>query len=92
MGLFDNGLKIGNPIVLGIGALVLTPVLLPLATSVLRPMAKATIKSGFILVNRGRELVAETVEMIADITAEVREEMALNHENPVAGSGPEEIP
>ena len=29
MALFDNGLKIGTPILLGIGVLILAPVLVP---------------------------------------------------------------
>jgi hypothetical protein len=75
MALFDNGLKIGTPILLGIGVLILAPVIAPVAASVLKPLAKATIKTGLSLVQKGRELISEAVESFEDITAEVKAEL-----------------
>ena len=61
-----KGLAIGP----GIGAvgLVLVPAL--------RPVAKAALKSGILLVEKGRELVAEAGETLEDVVAEVRAELA----------------
>lgn len=75
MALLDNGFKIGTPILLGIGALLLAPMIIPAAASVLKPLAKATVKSGLLFVQKGRELLADTAEALEDITAEVRAEL-----------------
>jgi hypothetical protein len=80
--LFDNGFKIGTPILLGVGALILAPMIIPAAASILKPLAKATVKSGLLLVHRGRELIAETAEALEDITAEVRAELIAERAGP----------
>jgi hypothetical protein len=80
--LFDNGLKIGTHILLGVGALILAPMFIPAAASVLKPLAKATVKSGLLLVQKGRELLAETAEAFEDITAEVQAELIAERAGP----------
>ncbi|MGA2027682.1 MAG: DUF5132 domain-containing protein [Syntrophobacteraceae bacterium] len=92
MALFDNGLKIGAPILLGIGVLILAPVIAPVAASVLKPLAKATIKTGLSLVQKGRELMSEAVESFEDITAEVKAELIAERAGPVANPQADEVP
>ncbi|GLI34666.1 DUF5132 domain-containing protein [Desulforhabdus amnigena] len=75
MALFDNGLKMGTGIAVGIGALILAPVVLPVVGSVVKPLLKATIKGGIILFEKGREAIAETAEVLEDIAAEAKAEL-----------------
>jgi len=63
-------------LVLGVGALLLAPVLAPVMTGVLRPLAKSAIKNGIIAYERGRGLVAEIGETFEDVIAEARAEIA----------------
>lgn len=90
MALFDNGLKIGTPVLIGIGALLLAPVVLPAAEGVLRPLIKATVKSGLLIAHKGRELVSEAMETLEDITAEVKAELIAEHQNPAPAPEPTE--
>ncbi|MGO9371566.1 MAG: DUF5132 domain-containing protein [Syntrophobacteraceae bacterium] len=84
MALFDNGLKIGTPILLTVGMLILVPVIAPVAASVVKPLAKATIKTGLSLIQRGRELISEAAEGFEDITAEVKAELIAERAGPTA--------
>lgn len=60
------------PIAMGVGAVVLTPILLPL----LKPVAKATIKTGVSFLEKTKGALAETVEVFGDIVAEAKAEAA----------------
>ncbi|OZH53862.1 hypothetical protein AFK68_14785 [Hydrocoleum sp. CS-953] len=60
------------PIAVGVGAVVLTPIILPL----LKPVAKATIKTGVSLLEKTKGALAETVEVFGDIVAEAKAEVA----------------
>jgi galactitol-specific phosphotransferase system IIC component len=78
MALFNNGFK-GNilgGLAIGIGAAVLAPVVMPVLVSVVKPLAKAAIKGGIVLYEKGREAVAEVSEMTEDIVAEAKAELA----------------
>jgi hypothetical protein len=57
-------------LVVGVTAIALAPVVLPLV----RPVLKATIKSGVTLFERTKSALAETGEVLADIAAEARAE------------------
>ncbi len=91
MALFDNGIKIGGPILLGIGVLILAPVIAPVAASVLKPFAKATIKTGLSLVQKGRELISEAAESLEDITAEVKAELIAERAGPAVNPQADEV-
>ncbi len=91
MALFDNGLKIGTPILLGIGVLILAPVIAPVAASIVKPLAKATIKTGLSLVQMGRELILEAAEALEDITAEVKAELIAERAGPTANPQADEV-
>lgn len=90
MALFDDILK-GNVVTglaIGIGAAVLAPVMLPVLAGVAKPLAKAAIKGGFILYEKGKEAVAEVSEMVEDVVAEAKSELSEMHHE-VAGTMPE---
>lgn len=75
MGIMDNGFKVGTGLAIGLGALILAPAVIPVVGSVIKPLLKASIKSGLILVERTRELVAETREVMEDMAAEAQSEL-----------------
>lgn len=72
----NNGMNIGinngvKTVALGIGALILAPTVFAL----LKPVAKAAIKTGVVLYTKGRETLAETSEQVADLVAEAKAEV-----------------
>ena len=78
MALIEDGLK-GNLITglaIGIGAAILAPVVIPLFSNISKPLAKAAIKGGIQLYERGKEAFAEVVEITEDIVAEAKAELA----------------
>ncbi|MDJ0569999.1 MAG: DUF5132 domain-containing protein [Pleurocapsa sp. MO_192.B19] len=61
----------------GIAAIVLLPILVPVAAGKLgKPLAKATIKGGIVLYEKGKGVIAEVGETLEDIVAEAKAEMA----------------
>ena len=78
MALFENGWK-GNilgGLAIGIGSAILAPVVIPILAAAVKPLAKATIKGGLMLYERGKEMVAEIQEVTEDLVAEAKAEMA----------------
>ncbi len=69
----------------GVGISLLTPLVLTALATVGRPAARAVIKAGLVLYERGREKVAEAGEVIEDLVAEAQAELeesrAELHEN-----------
>jgi hypothetical protein len=63
-------------IVLGIGAVIIAPTVLTL----LKPVAKATIKTGVILYQKTKETLAETGEQLGDLVAEAKAEVLAERE------------
>jgi hypothetical protein len=59
-------------IVVGVGALMLAPTVIPAVGRVLRPAVKAAIKGGMVLYN---ETIAEIGEAASDLVAEARAEL-----------------
>lgn len=66
---------------IGLGAAVLVPVILPAVAALARPIARAAIKTGIIVYEKGREAVAEMSEVVEDLIAEARAD--LEHGQPV---------
>lgn len=60
-------------ILIGIGAM-LAPKLVPQLGTALRPLVKTAVRAGYALVEKGREIAAETSEELQDIVAEVKAE------------------
>jgi len=76
----DDFFKSGTPlgIAIGIGATVVATAVvpvLPALAKIARPTARAAIKSGILLAERGREFMAEASEELEDILAEARAEL-----------------
>ena len=75
MGLFDNEIDTGAGLLIGIGAIILASVAMPIVAAAARPIVKAGIKGGLILHQKSRQILAETQEMVEDLTAEVKTEL-----------------
>ena len=58
-------------IAFGVGAVILAPTLIPL----LKPVAKATVKTGVILYEKTKGTLAEAGEVVADLVAEAKAEV-----------------
>ena len=78
MAIFQDGLKrnILFGLAIGIGSAVLAPIVIPILASVVKPIAKATIKGGLMLFERGKELAAEAQESMEDMVAEAKAELS----------------
>jgi hypothetical protein len=78
MGLLDNGLK-GNiltGLAIGLGATILAPAIIPVVANIAKPLAKAALKGGIILYEKGKEAFAETKEVVEDLVAEAKAELS----------------
>ncbi len=73
MALLDSKSGIWGGLALGMAVLV-APVVVPVIAVAARPLVKGAIKNGYLLYQRGREIVAEVVESIEDLTAEAKSE------------------
>jgi hypothetical protein len=72
----------------GIAAIIMLPVLVPVvAGKIGKPLAKATIKGGIVLYEKGKGVIAEVGESIEDIIAEARAELAEEGAEEVAVAG-----
>ncbi len=60
----------------GIAAVVLLPVFIPVVAGVGKPLAKAAIKGGIVLYEKGKGVIAEVGESLEDIMAEAKAELA----------------
>ena len=67
--------SLGAGLIVGVGALVLGPVIAPAVVGVIRPLAKGVIKAGIYAYDRASEGLAQINEMTGDIVAEARSEM-----------------
>ena len=67
-----NGLWTG--IAVGAGLLV-APVVIPAVAGAARPLLKAVIKGGYMLFEKGREMVAEVTELAEDLFEEAKAEV-----------------
>lgn len=60
----------------GLGAVLLAPVLIPFVAGIGKPVAKAAIKGGIALFEKTKGAFAEVGESVEDLVAEARAEMA----------------
>jgi Protein of unknown function (DUF5132) len=75
-----------GPLVLGVGALLLAPTLLPAVGRMLRPVVKGAIKSGITIYE---ETYAGMKEATGDLVAEARAELEHEHRSDRAEKGHE---
>ena len=92
MAIFENGWKgnIFGGLAIGIGSAILAPIVIPILASVAKPLAKASIKGGLMLFEKGKEVVAETQEVVEDLVAEAKAELAEASPTGVAPEAPPE--
>lgn len=64
-------------LLVGIGTAVVAPSIFPSASSILRPVAKALVKSALFVADGVKGVITEASEQVGDLVAEVR-----------AGTGP----
>ena len=75
MALFDNGLRISTGLIIGIGAVILAPVVVPVLATAAKPLIKAGLKGGVLLYEKSQEMIAEAQELFEDLAAEVKAEL-----------------
>jgi hypothetical protein len=76
MALIDDVTKSFVPSALvGLGAVLLAPIVVPALSSGLRPLAKTLVKGGLVVADKVYEVVAEAGEQFNDMVAEARSEM-----------------
>jgi hypothetical protein len=76
MALWDNGMKMGTGLALGLGAMVLGPMVIGVAAGLARPLVKAGIKGGLFFYEKTKVAATEARETLEDLTAEARAELA----------------
>ena len=68
--------RLGVSLLIGIGAAVLAPALIPGVATAARPFLKSAMKLGVTLYEKGNEAVAEASEVMEDLIAEAKSELA----------------
>lgn len=89
MALFENGFK-GNiltGLAIGIGTAIIGPTVIPILANAFKPVAKAAIKGGVLVFEKGKESLAEVSEVVEDIVAEAKAELAAEAEANAAAAG-----
>jgi hypothetical protein len=77
MAFWDDAMKGSLPtILIGVGAALAAPIVLPAAAAGLRPLTKTLIKGGLYVADSVKELMAEAGEQFSDLVAEARAEQA----------------
>jgi hypothetical protein len=66
--------NIWTGVAIGVGLLI-APVVVPALAGAARPVIKAVLKGGFLLYEKGREMVAEVSEMAEDLVEEAKAEV-----------------
>jgi hypothetical protein len=72
--------------VVGVGAVLLAPVLMPIFVSLGKPLAKSAIKGGLIVFEKGRETAAELREVFDDLVAESQAELHAQQQQAAGGA------
>lgn len=79
MALLGANSETAKGLAIGVGVALLAPVVVTSLLGASRPLARAAIKSGLILYEKGREAAAEFSEVVEDLVAEARAELAEQH-------------
>jgi len=70
-----KGGNIVTGLAIGIGGLILAPVVIPLAVSIVKPIAKVAVRGGAAAYRSGRNAMVEAGEAVSDIVAEAKAEL-----------------
>lgn len=79
--------EMGKGVAIGFATAMLAPLILPVLTGAARPLARAAIKTGLALYEKGRETLAEVEETLDDLVAEVRAELEQEQQLRQAAAG-----
>jgi hypothetical protein len=71
-----SALKIGGTVAVGIGVVILAPVVVPAVARILKPAAKAAVKGSLVTFEKARVAAAEAMETLEDLAAEAKAELA----------------
>jgi len=71
--------NVAMSLAVGLAAAVLVPIVLPVVVRAAKPVAKAIIKTGLIVYEKGRESLAEAGEVMEDMVAEAKSELEHEH-------------
>jgi len=77
---FFSGISLGTGLLIGAGAVLLAPIVLPVVAGVAKSLFKAGIKGGLIIYEKGKVAIEEAKETIEDLTAEAKAELAGDEE------------
>jgi len=66
---------------LGVGAALVAVAAIPAIVAATRPLARVALKSSLLLLEKGREAMAEAGEHLEDLVAEVKTELADERES-----------
>src|ERR1700761_5451909 len=83
----EDMLKGGNIVTglaIGVGSVIVAPLIVPALTGLLRPVAKTAIKGGIVVYDWGRQAAAQVGEATSDMVAEVRADA--QHARPPSGA------
>jgi len=62
-------------VLVGVGVALVAPIVVPALAGSMRPLAKAVVKGGMMVYDKGAEVVAEASEQLSDMVAEARSEL-----------------
>jgi len=65
---------------IGIGAAIIAPLVVPALSKAAKPLAKAAVKGGLVLFETSKEKLAVAHELVDDLLAEARAELAAEAE------------
>jgi hypothetical protein len=71
----------------GVAAVLLAPVMLPLASAVNQPLVKSALREGIAFSERCQEAIADAQERLEDTLAEAQAEVDRDRRNPHHGNG-----
>jgi hypothetical protein len=75
MKVFGSSVNVGT-LAMGAGIVLLAPVVIPVVTGILKPLAKNAIKGSLLAYERAKIATAETMESLEDLAAEAKAEIA----------------
>lgn len=68
--------NVGTGLLIGVGVLILAPVVLPVVAAILKITTKTVIKTGETLYEIGSDTVGGVVKIVEDIVSETKSELA----------------
>ncbi len=80
--------SLGVPILIGVGVVLVAPVVLPVVLTTGRSLAKAALKGGFALADMGKETFAGAYEQMQDLYAEAESEYKTSASTSGAAAAP----